>query len=1016
MKKILLLIFVFCAMQTKAQLHFNNYVNPFIGTGGHGHTYPGAVVPHGMVQLSPDTRLEGWDGCSGYHYSDTFIYGFSHTHLSGTGCSDYGDVLLMPGNGKASPINEVYKSHFSHQREKASPGFYSVHLDKNDIDVELTVTERVGLHKYHFSNQKERFILLDLKHRDEVLASSLRRVNDSTFTGLRRSKSWAEDQYVFFSIHFSRKVSGITLFQNDQPVDEQKVNDGKNIKCSFQFPDGTDAIEVRVALSPVSEEGALKNYRKEADQLFFENVKGCAAGVWAKELSKIEVSYYNPTKSAIFYTALYHTAIVPNINMDVDSSYRGRDNQIHKATDFTYYSVFSLWDTYRAAHPLYTIIDQARTKDYIKTFLVQYEHGGNLPIWELSSNETDCMIGNHSIPVIVDAWMKGIRGYDDKLAMKAMLDASFWDHEGMKGFIDHGAVMVEDDHESVSKTLEYAYDDYCVAIMAEKMGCLKLAQQFYRRAQQYQNILDANTGFMRPVKNGGWLEPFEPREVNNHFTEANSWQYSFYFPQDIGGYIDRIGGPDSLEKKLDALFTAPEKTTGRDQSDITGLIGQYAHGNEPSHHIIYLYNYTRQPWKTQYYANKVMNEFYKNEPDGLIGNEDCGQMSAWYVMSALGLYPVTPGNGQYMIGSPQFNTAVITMENGRVFQIHTQYPDSSHIYIAKTTMGLYGKKGMYPLKEPMLLHSDLLNGGAILYDMSDKKCDKAFTRPVTPQSLKQTQLALMKTGYKKDSGTIWKSFQEYDETLAQQYFVVNPVIHGGSMGFRDTKEISMSCSQPNVRIYYSTNGEAPNEKMNLYTQPFTIDTGMTIKAIALDAEYNRSKVVTAIYQKRTNDWSVKLNTPFEPQYEGGGSDGLVDGIHGTTNWRMGNWQGYQLNNFDATIDLNELKEVQSVKLSFLQDVRAWIVMPSKLTIMTSVNGKDYKVAYMGDHYLPIEDLNPQIKTIDANLYLWSNGQEANEDNKVRFIRIIANQYGKLPSWHEGAGGDTHIFVDEIEIN
>lgn len=982
-----------------------DWVNPFIGTGGHGHTYPGAVVPHGMVQLSPDTRLEGWDGCSGYHYSDSFIYGFSHTHLSGTGCSDYGDILLMPGNGIPTPLNEQYKSSFSHQREKATPGFYTVHLDKNDIDVELTATERVGLHRYKFNNKKDRFIFLDLKHRDEVLASSLKRVNDSTFTGLRRSKAWAEDQYVFFAIQFSKKVTATTLFMNDIPANEQTENTGKNIKCSFQFNDGAEAIEVRVALSPVSEVGALNNLNTEANyQLNFDLFKIMAAQSWDQELLKVEVSSPDSNKMTIFYTALYHTAIVPNINMDVDGKYRGRDNQIHQAEGFTYYSVFSLWDTYRAAHPLYTIIDQKRTVDYIKTFLVQYQQGGQLPIWELSSNETDCMIGNHSIPVIADAWMKAIKGYDDKLALEAMLKASYWDHEGMKGYMEHGAVMVEDDHENVSKTLEYAYNDYCVAIMAEKMGYQAIAQQFYLRAQQYKNLLDLKSGFMRPNKNGGWLEPFEPREVNNHFTEANSWQYSFYFPQDIGGYIESIGGPDSLEKKLDALFNAPQKTTGRDQSDITGLIGQYAHGNEPSHHIIYLYNYTRHPWKTQYYANKVMNEFYKNEPDGLIGNEDCGQMSAWYVMSAMGIYPVTPGNGKYMIGSPQFNLVVLMMDNGKVFQFHPQWPDSSHIYISKAT-GLFGKKGKHPITESILTHENLVNGGAILYEMSSDEKKDAFTVPVKEIALHQMVNLLKEKKNAKDSSDAFQYFHENKSEYKQTEFVTNPVISGGAMAFREKKTIAISCAQNGVKIYYTLNGEEPDEKMNLYLHPFEIDTTTTIKAIAVDQKSNRSKVVKADFKKSTHDWSVTLNTVFEPQYEGGGAQGLIDGIRGTANWRMGNWQGYQLTNFDATIDLKAVKDIHAVKASFLQDVRAWIVMPGKVTVSTSVDGKDFKVVYTGEKLLPIEDLNPQIKTVIA----------AFEKQPVRYIRIVAEQYGKLPSWHEGAGGDTHIFVDEVEV-
>lgn len=983
---------------------YSRWVNPFIGTGGHGHTYPGAVVPHGMVQLSPDTRLEGWDGCSGYHYSDTFIYGFSHTHLSGTGCSDYGDVLLMPGNGKASPDNETYKSAFRHPREKASPGYYEVHLDKHDIDVELTATERVGLHRYRFRNPHDRFILLDLTHRDEVLASSLRRVNDSTFTGLRRSKAWAEDQFVFFSIHFSRKVSGITLFQNDQPVTEQPEIQGKNLKCSFRFPSGNDPIEVRVALSPVSEAGALANFYKEAYTLVFDNVKAMANLTWEKELSKIEVSTQDPDKLSIFYTALYHTAVVPNINMDVDGRYRGRDNQIHQAEGFTYYSVFSLWDTYRATHPLYTLIDQRRTVDYLKTFLVQYQQGGQLPIWELSSNETDCMIGNHSIPVIADAWMKGIRGFNDTLALKAMLKASYWDHEGMKGYMDHGAVLVEDDHESVSKTLEYAYNDYTVAIMAEKMGYPSLAARFYKRAQNYKNLFDPVSGFMRPVKNGGWLEPFEPREVNNHFTEANSWQYSFYFPQDIAGYIELIGGPDSLEKKLDALFNAPEKTTGRDQSDITGLIGQYAHGNEPSHHILYLYNYTRHPWKTQYYASRVMQAFYRNAPDGLIGNEDCGQMSAWYVMSAMGLYPVTPGDGEYMIGSPVFNTVVLHLEQGREFQFYSQWPDSTHIYIAKAYMGLHGQHGTNPVKVPVLLHEELMNGGVMVYEMTDDKTRSAFSQMPQVISLKQREQSMQQkaAGSAKKEPDWGQPRKPSDLTP----FVTNPVISGGAMSFRGKKNIRMSCSQSGVKIYYSLNGEEPHEHTNWYLQPFDLDTTSVVKAVAIDAQHNRSQVVTAYFKRATNDWKVTLNTAVEPQYEGGGAQGLVDGILGSTNWRMGNWLGYQLTPFDVTLDLNDVRPVRHVQVNFLQDTRAWIVMPSKLTLFTSVNGKDYSVAYLGENYLPIEDLKPQIKTLHIPL----------NQAKVRYIRVVAQQYGKLPAWHEGAGGDTHIFVDELGVD
>lgn len=994
-------------MQVGAQkLYRVSKVNPFIGTGGHGHTYPGAVVPHGMVQLSPDTRLQGWDGCSGYHYSDSFIYGFSHTHLSGTGCSDYGDVLLMPGNGKVSPNNEIYKSAFSHQRESASPGHYSVHLDKDDIDVELTATERVGLHRYRFKNPSQRFILLDLKHRDEVLASSIKRINDSTYTGMRRSKAWAEDQYVFFVMQFSKPVIDITVYQDDQPVVKQTSYAGKNIKCSFQFADGTDAVEARVALSPVSEEGALNNLNQEASfQLSFDRIQLGTALRWEDELLKVDARSQDPNKLSIFYTALYHTAIVPNINMDVDGKYRGRDNKIHQADGFTYYSVFSLWDTYRAAHPLYTIIDQKRTLDYIKTFLVQFQQGGRLPIWELSSNETDCMIGNHSISAIADAWLKGIRGFDEKLAMESMLNAAYWNHEGMQGYQQHGAVMVEDDHESVSKTLEYAYNDYCIARMAEQLGYRKIALQFYQRAQQYKNLFDVKTGFMRPIKNGGWLEPFEPREVNSHFTEANSWQYSFYFPQDIEGYIQMIGGPDSLEKKLDDLFNAPSTTTGREQSDITGLIGQYAHGNEPSHHIVYLYNYTRHPWKTQFYASKIMEEFYKNEPDGLIGNEDCGQMSAWYVLSAMGIYPVTPGNGLYMIGSPQMHEVVLTFESGRRMLIHAQWPGDGRRYLSKASLGKYGVSGIKPMKSPVISHADFMNGGILLFEMSNDSTSSAFKKPVREQSLEDMQALLLKDIENDDRSDSIPSFARQPRENTSPVLVKNPVIHGGSMAFVGTKSIQISCDQKNTKLYYTLDGKNPDANSNLYTIPLDIDTTTTVKVIAIDSKGNFSKVVTAQFQKSLHDWEVFLNTDFEPQYAGGGSQGLVDGIRGTTNWRMGNWQGYQKAPLDMVIDRRNSDSIQYVKIGVLQDTRAWIVAPKRIIVSVSEDGKQFKPVGSVSKLLPLEQLEPTRLDVVIPVH----------PTKARYVRVVAEQYGNLPKWHEGAGGDTHIFVDEVEV-
>ena len=966
-----------------SQTNFNQYVNPFIGTGGHGHTYPGAVLPHGMVQLSPDTRLDGWDGCGGYHYSDSFIYGFTHTHLSGTGCTDYGDILLMPANGIPSFDNKIYGSSFSHQSESASPGYYKVKLLDDNVDVELTATERVGYHHYTFSKTDNNYILLDLKHRDEVIESSLKIEDEYSVSGLRRSKAWADNQYEYFFMTFSSPIKSMGIWNNDtlQGSDIKNIDNSKNIKAFFSFdlPASKD-IFVKVALSPVNVKGARRNMFEESFDKSFAKIKSAAETKWNQELSRIEIQLksVDKNKATVFYTALYHTAIVPNINMDIDGQYRGRDNQIHKAEGFTYYSVFSLWDTYRAAHPLYSIIDKVRTLDYIKTFLVQYQQGGRLPVWELSSCETDCMIGYHSVPVIVDAYMKGINQFDTTLALEAMIKSANWDHLGLPALISNGMISVEDEHESVSKGLEYAYDDYCIAMFAKSIGNNKVYADFIKRAQYYKNVIDFKVGFARARKNGDWISPFDPREVNGHFTEANSWQYSFYFPQDISGYISMMGGKKNLESKLDDLFNENSKTTGRDQSDITGLIGQYAHGNEPSHHIIYLYDYTGNPSKAQLYANKVMNDFYKNSPDGLIGNEDCGQMSAWYVMSALGIYPVTPGNNKYMIGSPQFSLAQIHLENGKSFVINTVNKNENNFYIQNALLSTSQHLKPTEWQYPYLNHFDIANGGLITFNMTDKPA-KCFTRVNNDVELSK---------------------------MSDAKIVLNPVIEGGNMSFTGKKTISISCPQKEVKIYYSTNGTTPDEKMNLYKNPFVIDGSMEIKAIAVDKDNLKSFVTKAVYKKKTNDWSVKLNSTYESQYNGGGADGLIDGIHGTLNWRMGNWQGYQIQNPDVIIDLKKSTDVSKVSIGFIQDVPVWIVMPKKVTVLISTDGINFKQVYTGENFLAIEDLALQLKKVEAVF----------EKQTCRYIKIIAEQYGKLPSWHEGAGGDTHIFMDEVEVD
>ena len=670
MKPLHFLAFLLFSVTIYSQ-NYHQYVNPMIGTGGHGHTYPGATVPFGMVQLSPDTRIDGsWDGCSGYHYDDTTIYGFSHTHLNGTGCTDFGDIMLMPTMGEPTFNPKEYGSTFSHSNEKATAGFYSVKLDKHNIDVNLTASTRVGLHQYTFNTAGQANIILDLNHRDKLLYGDVKIIDNKTIEILRRSEAWAKDQYVYARIEFSvpMKINKVEANQENR----KNFYSGTVVKLSFSKQVKTgEQILVKVALSPTGYEGAKLNM-SEIKGWDFNKTKAEAELLWDQQLSKIEITESNKDKSSVFYTALYHTMVQPNIAQDIDGKYRGRDNQIHKAVGFDYYSVFSLWDTFRAAHPLYTLIEKKRTADFINTFLSQYEQGGRLPVWELASNETDCMIGYHSVSVMADAMAKGIKGFDYEKAFEAAKHSAMLDHLGLAAYKRQGFISMDDEHESVSKTLEYAYDDWCIAQMAQLLDKKEDFDYFMKRSQSWKNIFDWNTGFMRPKKNGGWDKPFDPKEINNNFTEGNSWQYSFFVPQDIIGMVAAYGGNQKFEAKLDEMFNSESKTTGREQADVTGLIGQYAHGNEPSHHMTYLYDFIGKPEKTTEKVHFILNNFYKNAPDGLIGNEDCGQMSAWYVLSSLGIYAVTPGVPMWSLATPYFKNIKVNFENGSSEEINAE--------------------------------------------------------------------------------------------------------------------------------------------------------------------------------------------------------------------------------------------------------------------------------------------------------------------------------------------------------
>jgi putative alpha-1,2-mannosidase len=829
----LVITFVFSASAQKKQ-DYTKYVDPFIGTGAHGHTYPGAVTPFGMMQLSPDTRLTGWDGCSGYHFTDSVVYGFSHTHLSGTGIADYCDVLFMPTTGQPQFKNTEYRSLFQKKNEDASPGYYKTHLDKYDIDVELTATTRVGVHKYDFPSTKQANIIIDLQHRDQVLNSWIEVVNDREIRGMRQSKSWAKDQYVYFYAKFSKPFKTYGIAVNDEVKDGLKKAEGKNIKLFIQFDDPNELIS-KVGISSVSAEGALKNLEAEVPDFDFKRVEKAAKAAWNVELSKIEVeggappanlrtvpmgmpnpdAAKNPkdknkktppppdpakVKLTVFYTAMYHAMLAPNIYNDVDGQYRGLDGRIHYAQGFNYYTVFSLWDTYRATHPLLTLIDRKRSTDFIKSFLAINQQAGQLPVWPLGSDETYCMIGNHSIPVIVDAYAKGIRDFDAKEAFTAMKATVNREHFGLASYVKNGLVANED-KENVSKTLEYAYDDWCVAQMAKMLGEQKDYETYIQRAQYWKNVFNSQTGFMQPRVNGGWLSGFDPNEVNNkYYVEGNAWQYAFYVPQDVEGLISYIGGADKFAAKLDELFTTGAKLTGTALPDLTGLIGMYAHGNEPSHHLAYLFNFTSTPDKTQLYLNRIFNDFYTQKPDGLTGNEDCGQMSAWYIMSSLGLYNIAPGQQQYQIGLPQFAKAVVHLENGKKLTILNSgaVVSRDNIYLQGVNLNKKSHNKLY------INHDDIANGGDL----------EVFTGKLPNRMAMQ-------------------DMERPTSKITDNKIVPNPSITLLQTLVPPTQIAIKSNDLEANTIYYTSDGSTPTTSSTVYSKPIPLIGGMTIKAIAV---------------------------------------------------------------------------------------------------------------------------------------------------------------------------------------
>lgn len=873
MKKTCLLLSLVFLLASCGKQSLTSYVNPMVGTDGHGHTFPGAIVPFGQIQPSPDTRLEGWDGCSGYHYSDDTIYGFSHTHLSGTGCEDYGDVLLMPVSGEWSAESgawrEEYKSHFSHKNEVAKAGYYKVLLDRPGVTVELTADRRVAYHRYTYAYDWDNGFVIDLRHRDVLIGGKIM-LRDGLLVGWRESSAWNPDQHLFFAI-CSDDDQFEVLFNDDSTA------------AFVRLPDGDKVHELQVAISGVDIDGAIANLNT-AEFEDFESARQGADQAWEAALGKLEVEGGTKEQRRCFYTALYHCMTSPYLWSDADGRYRGTDNEIHEADKGReVYTVFSLWDTYRALHPLLTQIEPERTVDFVYTAMKQYEQGGELPMWELASHETHCMIGYHAVPMMLEAYIHlaeadgTLAGYTPQQLLAAMVATSNRT-EAHRAYGVQGYLSSELDNESVSKTLEYAYDDWCIAQMAEIAGDKDVARTYWIRSQSWQNVIDSN-GFAHAKRNGGWVTPFDPTEVNNHFTEANSWQYSTYVPHDIDAWVLHLGGKDKAIAFLDSLFEGHNAMSGRDQADVTGLIGMYAHGNEPSHHAAWLYAILGQPQKTEKYVHNILNELYTSKPDGLCGNEDCGQMSAWYVLASLGMYEVCPGDGGWVRTKPIF-TPVNPMPR------------------------ILPSRNIYYL----------------------------------PDSLRITPCPVF------DDWRMQSDRDKVSDTIAQW------------------------------------EGRLP------------------------------SQVVRHVEVRTSTDKHVTYLTQPAPQYTENGPEGMVDNIYGTTNYRIGGWQGWQ-GDMVAVVELDKEQKVRMVGVNCLENMRSWIFYPKGIKVEYSLDGENWQPYGEEHEFSDVPGENPQARQGESHTQLFA----AMKKVSAKYFRITLKNYGSLPDWHISAGEQAWLFADEIVI-
>lgn len=978
------------------------YVDPFIGTGAHGHTFPGATVPFGMLQVSPTNDFKNWDWCSGYHYSDTVIKGFAHNHLSGTGLAGLGDILLMPTTGqvKVNPGDEKdpstgYRSRFSHQREDASAGYYEVVLDDYDIKVELTCSERVGLHRYTFPESSEANIIIDPNANimENVFETYVKIVSKTEIGGYKYCSGEGGERYVNFIAKFSKpfKNSGVVLNKEIQKGEKETKGESTKAFVTFDTKKG-EQIEVKVALSYVSFDGARANLNTLSEKEDFNFVYESAKNKWENVLNKIVVEGTEKQKR-IFYTGMYHSFIAPNLLSDADGKHLV-ENQFYES-EINQYSTFSTWDTFRALHPLFTIIEPEKDVEFVNSLISRYSLSKvGLPIWELTGHDNFCMIGHNTVPIITDAIVKELPGIDAETALAAMIDASNntlrsssnYGNNGIEEYLSLGYVP-GGASQSVSLTLEYVYYDWCIYRTAKFLGDEKVAAEYLQRAKAYVNLFNEKEKYFWPKNiQGEWMEVNWESwdELISHYVSGNVWGYSTFLPHAIPHLIELQGGKEEFIEWLDSIIDDDSVIKGGQHVDISGFIGKYGHGDEPSQQFPYLYSFAGQPWKTQKIVRQVMDQFYNDTPDGLINNEDCGQMSAWYIFNAMGFYPVCPGDGKYIIGSPVLKHASINLPNGNKFRIDVKNNSEENVFVQSVILN--GED----LHRSYILHKEIVNGGSIEFIMG-KKPNKTWAS--NPENCPD---------YKNE-------LKIYD---AEPFsFATLPIFEKESIDvFADEYHIKLYCNSPGARIYYTTDGSEPIEYYNLYKNEIIINDEALLKAKA----FSEGKPPSLIFQKQyytsitaEKNSEIKIIDLKENAYKYGEEDGslLLNSQIGSIAFHDGKWSAWFGKDLDITIDLGELRKISEVTIGILTATGSWIFSPKSILVEGGLeNNKMNKFgqklfAVMENEYGP-ELIRHKIKF---------------DKQKCRYLHIFVENTGIIPRWHGGHDTPAWLFVDEIFI-